>query len=244
MLVYEGANAQALPSTHLWPGAVALSNGKYFVFGGKQTPGSKNPLSSVLSYNPVGLVDPEYPNISNVTHMIAARCDMAYASDAAGYAYAIGGLGNSSNTLTTSVERYDSTADAWTNVAALPSARYHFNAVYDGTNLIYTFGGRTNATAGAETATVLSYEIGANTWTALAPMPVATAGSAAVKGPDGKYYVLGGTAAGAATSVVQVYDPASNTWQLSTPLPVARDGLRGWRCGFPRPPGGARWRRR
>jgi hypothetical protein len=55
-------------------------------------------------------------------------------------------------------------------------------------------------------------------------MPVATAGSAAIKGADGKYYVIGGTAGGVVTNLVQVYDPGSNTWSLATPLPMAVTG--------------------
>jgi hypothetical protein len=151
--------------------------------------------------------------------MNTARSDMAYASDAVGYAYAIGGLGKSTNALA-SVERYDPVANAWTNVASLPAGRCHFNAVFDGTNTIYIFGGRTNGMAGTETASLLSYDVSANAWTTLMPMPVATAGSAAIRGADGKYYVIGGTAGGVVTNLVQVYDPGSNNWLLSTPLPA------------------------
>ena len=72
---------------------------------------------------------------------------------------------------------------------------------------------------GSETATVLRYSVSANTWTAMAPMPVAAAGSAAALGADGKIYVVGGTSGGVTTNVVQVYDPAANSWTISTPLP-------------------------
>jgi len=89
-------------------------------------------------------------------------------------------LGNN-NTVLASVERYDSVLDTWTNMASLPVGTYHFGAVFDGTNTIYAFGGRTNVTAGTETAAVLSYNVSANTWSTLASMPVATAGSTAIK---------------------------------------------------------------
>jgi hypothetical protein len=66
---------------------------------------------------------------------------------------------------------------------------------------------------------VLRYSVSANTWTVLAPMPVAVAGSAAAFGADGKIYVVGGVTGGVTTNVVQVYDPTANSWKISTPLP-------------------------
>jgi len=217
-LVYGGNNAQAITSTRIGPGAVALNNGMYFVYGGHRTNTTSGVLSSTLSYNPVSSGTDD-PNVFSVASMTTARYYMAYALDASGYAYAIGGLGNN-NAVLSSVERYDSVSNSWKTVAALPAARYLFNAIFDGTNIIYTFGGRTNATTGAETTTVLSYDVGGNTWTTLAPMPVATAGSAAIKGADGKFYIIGGTAGGVVTNLVQVYDPGANAWSLSTPLPA------------------------
>jgi hypothetical protein len=218
-LVYGQKNVQPIPSTRIGPGAVALSSGQFFVYGGKQTDTASSVTRSVLSYNPVpSTVDD--PNVFTVSPMNSSRYDLAYASDASGYAYAIGGLGNN-NAVLASVERYDSISDTWTYMASLPTGRYHFGAVFDGTNTIYTFGGRTNVTAGNETATVLGYTISGAAWSTLTAMPVATAGSAAIKGADGKFYVIGGTASGVVTNLVQVYDPGSGTWQLSTPLPAA-----------------------
>src|SRR5258708_8901373 len=121
----------------------------------------------------------------------------------------MGGLGRSTNALA-SVERYDPASTNWASMAALPEGRYRFGAVFDGTNIIYTFGGRTNGTAGTETATVLSYNISGNAWSTLSPMPIATAGSSATKGADGKYYFIGGTTGGAVSNLVQVYDPGNH----------------------------------
>jgi hypothetical protein len=220
VLVYGGKNVQPITSTRIAPGAVALSSGLFVVYGGKQTNAANSVTRSVLSYNPVPPGLDADPNVFSVSPMNSTRYDMAYAPDAAGYAYAIGGLGNS-DTVLASVERYDSVADTWTTVANLPSGRYCFGAVFDGTNTIYTFGGRTNVTAGTETATVLSYNVSGNAWSTLAPLPVATAGSTAVMGSDGKIYVIGGTAGGVVTNLVQVYDRGSNAWLLATPLPSA-----------------------
>jgi hypothetical protein len=50
-------------------------------------------------------------------------------------------------------------------------------------------------------------------------MPVATAGSSATFGADGKIYVVGGVSGGTTVNLVQVYDPVANSWTISTPLP-------------------------
>lgn len=217
VLSYGGNNAQPLTSPRLAPGAVALSSGQFFVYGGKRTNATSSVSSSVYSYNPVSSGTDD-PNIFTVAPMSTARYDLAYAGDAADFAYAIGGLGNN-NTVLASVERYNSVSNSWAAVAALPAGRYHFNAVFDGSHFIYTFGGRTNATLGTETADIFRYDVTANVWAAMSPMPIATAGSAAIMGADGKIYVIGGTADGMVTNLVQVYDPTGDSWQLATPLP-------------------------
>jgi hypothetical protein len=220
VLAYGGNDAQPLYSTRVAPGAVAINVGQYYVFGGRSTNTARSASSSVYSYSPVAAgPDAENPTLFSVSPMITARSDMAYSGDSAGYVYAIGGLGRNTNALA-SVERYDRVADSWTNMAALPVATYQFGAAFDGTNTIYVFGGRTNGTTGGEVSTVFSYDIGGNVWSTQEPMLIATAGGAAVKGSDGKFYLIGGTTGSVVTNLVQVYDPGSGTWSLSTPLPA------------------------
>lgn len=191
----------------LAPGAVA-SGGSIIVYGGNDGISS---VSTVINYSPSD-------GSSTLASMSVPRSYLGYAPDRSGNAYAIGGLDDSGNPLA-SAEVYSQDNNAWSPVASLPTARYDFPAVFDGTNQIYVFGGRTNTTDGTETAAVLRYSVNANTWTAMAPMPVATAGSAAALGADGKIYVVGGTSGGVTINVVQVYDPAANSWIISTPLP-------------------------
>ncbi|HTY89090.1 MAG TPA: kelch repeat-containing protein [Candidatus Acidoferrum sp.] len=200
----------AIYSLNLAPGAVTRG-GMIILYGG--TDGTSS-TSAVIGYSPSG----DAP--LTLASMSVPRSYLGYAPDRNGNAYAIGGLDDTGQPLA-SAERYNPDADTWTAIAPLPAARYNFPAVFNGTNQIYIFGGRTNATAGAEIATVLRYSVNANTWTAVAPMPVATAGSAAALGVDGKFYVVGGVSGGVATSVVQVYNPTANTWEFSTPLPEA-----------------------
>ena len=135
-------------------------------------------MSTAIGYSPSG------DATLTLASMSVARSDLGYAPDRSGLAYAIGGLDANAQPLS-SAERYDPDADAWATIAPLPTALYHFPAVFDRTNYIYTFGGWTNTAPGTETATVLRYSVNADTWTAMAPMPIAVAGSAAALGADG-----------------------------------------------------------
>ena len=184
------------------------SGGSIIVYGGNDGISS---VSTVINYSPSD-------GSSTLASMSVPRSYLGYAPDHSGNAYAIGGLDDSGNPLS-SAEVYSQDNNTWSPIASLPTALYDFPAVFNGSNYIYTFGGFTDATSGIETATVLRYSVNANTWTAMAPMPVATAGSAAALGTDGKIYVVGGVSGGVTTNIVQVYNPAANSWTISTPLP-------------------------
>jgi hypothetical protein len=63
-------------------------------------------------------------------------------------------------------------------------------------------------------------------WTTASRMPTARGYLAAVLGPDGRIYAIGGLAPGqAALRVVEAYDPAHDTWTTLAPLGIARYGL-------------------
>ena len=206
----------AIYSLNIAPGAVT-SGGMIIMYGGSDGTGS---TSATFGYSPSGDTPQTFASMS------VARSWLGYAPDRSGNAYAIGGLDDAGQPLA-SAERFNpesGAAGTWSGIASLPAARYDFPAVFDGTNQIYTFGGRTNTSAGTETATVLRYSVSRNTWTNLAAMPVATAGSAAALGVDGKIYVVGGVSDGVTIDVVQVYDPAANSWAISTPLPESLSG--------------------
>lgn len=188
------------------PGAVA-DGGMIIFYGGND--GSTS-TSAAIGYDSGDGSTPLAP-------MSVARSQLGYAPDRNGRAYAIGGLDDNGQPLS-SGERYDQDLNAWAPIAKLPTARYNFPAVFNRTNYIYIFGGSTNS-SGTETTSVLRYSVSGNSWTAMASMPVAVAGSAATLGPDGKIYVAGGLTGGIATNLVQVYDPAANSWTLSAPLP-------------------------
>jgi hypothetical protein len=191
-------------------GGAAGNGDPILVYGGSDGTTSQ---STAIYYSPSG------DQVTNVGSMSVARSYLGYASDKNGHAYAIGGLDDASNVLSSAeVISVDPPNTGWSGIASLPSGRYDFPAAFDGNNYIYVFGGRTNLTSGTETASVLRYSVSGKSWTSVAPMPVAVAGSGAAFGADGKFYVVGGVAGGVTTNVVQVYNPAANTWATSTPL--------------------------
>jgi hypothetical protein len=190
------------------PGAVA-SGGMIIVYGGSD---GTNSQSTATGYSPSG------DSALALASMSVPRSYFGYRADANVNPYAIGGLDANGQPLA-SVERYDQDSDTWATLSPLPTAQYNFPAVFDRTNGLYVFGGSTNTIGGSETPKVWRYSVSANTWTAAAPMPIATARSSAAYGGDGKIYVVGGVSGGVTTNVVQVYDPAANSWAITTPLP-------------------------
>jgi hypothetical protein len=198
-----------IPAVRL-AGGTAGNGDPILVYGGTDGTTSQ---STALYYSPSGDAVPAAASMS------VARSYLGYASDNNGNAYAIGGLDDASNVLSSAeVISVDPPGSSWSSIASLPSGRYDFPAAFDGNNFIYVFGGRTNQTSGTEIASVLRYAVSGNSWTSVAPMPVAVAGSGAAFGADGKFYVVGGVAGGVTTNIVQVYNPAANTWTISTPL--------------------------
>jgi hypothetical protein len=191
----------------LAPGTVG-GGGMVIYYGGNDGTSS---TSAAISYSPSD-------GSTLLASMRVARSFLGYAPDKNGNAYAFGGLDDSGNPLA-SAERYNSDRNTWTDIASLPTALYDFPAVFNRTNYIYVLGGLTDTASGIETATVWRYSVSGNSWSNMAPLSIAVAGSAATLGPDGKIYVVGGTSGGVATDVVQVYNPASNSWAISTPLP-------------------------
>jgi hypothetical protein len=90
--------------------------------------------------------------------------------------------------------------------------------VLDG--VLYVVGGQLED--GSSSDVVEAYDIAANTWTTVAPLPEARTGAAAAV-VDGTLYVIGGTnAAGAVQPTLFAYDPGLDSWTTGPALPVAR----------------------
>src|SRR6267142_3758768 len=119
-------------SVNIAPGAVGNGD-PFIVYGGSD---GTNSTSAVIAYSPSG------DTVPTLASMSVARSYLGYAPDRNGDAYAIGGLDDTGQPLS-SAERYNSDANSWANIASLPTALFNFPAVFDGSNYIYTFGGFT-----------------------------------------------------------------------------------------------------
>ena len=64
----------------------------------------------------------------------------------------------------------------------------------------------------------------AGTWSTVADLPSPRERLAAVLGPDGLIYAIGGSGSGS-TGVVEVYNPATNSWSARTPMLSPRYGF-------------------
>ncbi len=202
--------APNLDITRIAPGAVRYSSTGILVMGGR---GGNESTDEVLRYDYYG------GDSQDGDKMSAVRQQLAFAADGLGRVYALGGLGNSSQALS-SAERYNPSQDTWTGIAPLPGARSGATAVGVGAESLYVFGG---AASGVVQATVFRYTIASNSWETLAPMPIGVRGAVAVL-TQNRVYVIGGVAASGPVDAVQVLDLATGLWTRDTPLPGARYG--------------------
>ncbi len=142
-----------------------------------------------------------------------------------GKIYVFGGL-NQTTKLTT-VERYDPATNAWESRTAMPTARYGASAVTL-SDKIYLIGG-VNASNQLQSS-VDVYDPLQDAWASAAPMSTARTRLAAVAGPDGKIYALGGSTSSTMdltgyTTLVEAYTPATDSWEVVAPMNTSRVGL-------------------
>jgi hypothetical protein len=142
-----------------------------------------------------------------------------------GQIYTFGGL--TSTTELDVVERYDPVSNTWESRAPMPTARYGAAAVTLG-DKIYVLGGVNASNQIVKTVEV--YDPASNTWAPAADMPTARGRLAAVAGPDGKIYAIGGSTGSTMdltgySAAVEVFTPANGAWAAVAPLNTPRVGL-------------------
>lgn len=179
---------------------------------------------SGASFTAVGVVyafDPSANEWTTKASMPAGTERGASAIAAVGdHLYVAGGLRNGS---VADFSRYDTKADVWESLPALPTARDHGAGASFG-GLFYAFAGRSAALEGR----VDAFDPTTKTWSARAPLPTARAGFAlAVR--DGRAYLFGGEGNAADPAgmfpEVESYDFASNTWTKLAPMKTPRHGM-------------------
>lgn len=159
-----------------------------------------------------------------------------YGAAAGGKLYVMGGFGAGKARGT--VYEYDPAGDRWTKKK--PMARpVHHQAMVEHGGKIYVFGGFVYPANGAGWEPVdnaWEYDPAADSWKALAPMPMKR-GSTVAAVVDGKIYVIGGatTIDGAMDPAISapnparvlttndVYDPVANVWQSRAPMALGRN---------------------
>ena len=115
---------------------------------------------------------------------------------------------------------------AWSSATALPTARATLAAVTGRDGNIYALGGFN----GAYLTTVEAFDPATGAWLtgASAPPPMLTERSAlaAVTGPDGLIYAIGGANASGVLNTVETYNPSTKKWVLlPATLPQALSNL-------------------
>jgi N-acetylneuraminic acid mutarotase len=150
-----------------------------------------------------------------------------YALTIKGKVYVVGGFGRTGDPQGLMYE-YDPGTDKWTKKKSMPAPVHHqAQAAFE--DRIYTFGGCMKQLDGSgATDKSWEYDPAADSWKALAPLPVKMCAAEAEQ-VGGKIYVVGGLTTfdnGMGTRVTgmnQVYDPKTNTWEQRTPMPTARN---------------------
>jgi hypothetical protein len=147
----------------------------------------------------------------------------------------VGGTGAASPNPIPQVEAYDPATNTWTTIQALLPTPRSGVAVAAANGKLHVFGGSTPTPAG-QLGHHDVYDPVANpaAWTAGAAVPAARVrGSlAAVTGPDGRIYLIGGVDTGGNyVGDVDIFDPATSSWATGTNMPTARAGLALCLCG-------------
>jgi N-acetylneuraminic acid mutarotase len=109
---------------------------------------------------------------------------------------------------------------AWQPGPAQPPARYAFQAALGTDNMLYVAGG-----GSADNMTfydqVSRYNNTTNTWSNVAPLPVALS-QGTIGAWNGKIYVAGGYLGGTSvTNALRIYDIATNTWTSGANMPTS-----------------------
>ncbi len=102
---------------------------------------------------------------------------------------------------------------AWTDASPVPANVVRYAFAQDGEDL-YVMGGVAD---GSVVGTLYRYNTASDTWTTLAPMPVATGEAPTGAYFDGKLYVVGGNG----VTALNIYDIATDTWSSGAPFPDA-----------------------
>ena len=113
------------------------------------------------------------------------------------------------------------TPAGWQSGPDQPPSRYALQGVLGSDDMLYVAGGQTGDTVPTVYDQVSRYDYTTDTWSNVAPLPVAL-GQGTMGAANGKVYVAGGFTGGSnVTNALQIYDIASNTWTSGANLPTS-----------------------
>ena len=204
--------------------AAATVGGKIYLVGGFEEPSISNVVN--LSITPVvEEYDASTDKWSSKASMPVGLHHVGVGV-VGGRLYVIGGYKQSGLSVwgpVATLYAYDPAANAWTELAAMPTARGALSvSVHE--DKLYAIGGFDGK---GNSAAVEVYDPAKNVWSTRASLPtprdhLATATAA------GKVYAIGGRVKGdyhRNLSVMEVYDPGSDKWTKAPDLPTARSGI-------------------
>ena len=210
----------ALPAPKVLHGVGSGNDGRVYAFGGTSDDGPPVTATAFAFNIDLNAWMPVAPLAAG------PRRNFAYARDTNGLLYAIGGYDFSGPPFgLTRVEQYDPQADAWTQLADMPTPRQGPAAATALDGRIYVIGG-TDMSFQATAVTEI-YDPIDGTWTTASPMTTPRTGFGAAAGLDGLIYVFGGYSGGAYLNSAEAYDPTSDTWTPITPMNAMRYGPAG-----------------
>lgn len=119
------------------------------------------------------------------------------------------------------------TPAGWQPGPAQPPARYAIQGVIGSDNRMYMAGGQSIDATPVLSAQLSRFDPATNTWTDMAPLPVAL-GQASMGAAGGKVYVAGGFIGGTAiTNALRIYDINTNSWSSGANMPTAVEAAAG-----------------
>lgn len=149
-----------------------------------------------------------------------------------GVIYAFGGVAVDRHPVLM-IERFDVSANNWTNAGVMPGVLNTIAATLGRDGLIYVIGSRSIPDIGIVGA-FAAFNPATGEWRSLAATPHTRVGAALAAGADGLIYAIGGRTvarqhgfshalvAGPLDGSVDSYDPATNSWTSRQPMPTPR----------------------
>jgi hypothetical protein len=229
-----------MPNDTPWMCATAGTDGKAYVVGGYGR--SRRPdFTEVYNATSNQWTSLSAPPVAPADQVTLDNCSAATGPD--GKIYSIGGGdvdGSDCFDPYAGVYAFSPRTSQWLADASLPISVGRAASVAAPNGLIYTFGGAMSSTldcSPVSTAAVQVFSPGhaGGSWASGTPLPNARDGFAAVVGPDGRIYVIGGEyhhtkpVSGGVNDLdkplatVYPYAIAANTWTQVASLPIAGD---------------------